>query len=76
MAKKMKNRMKLWRRISRKEYDGTTEIRYGRRLRDLLCDMLKQERIVSNHNQFAFNSRAKFVAYNNNIRVSLMVRRR
>jgi hypothetical protein len=76
MAKKMKNRMKLWRSISKKEYDGTTEIRYGRRLRDALCDMLKQEIFTPNYNQFAFKSKAKFDTYNNDIRVSLMVRRR
>lgn len=32
----MKNKQKLWRRMSVKRYDGSTEIRTGRQLRDMI----------------------------------------
>lgn len=34
--KQGKNKTKLWRRMAEKTYDGVTEIRTGRRLRDAL----------------------------------------
>jgi len=42
----MKNKLKFWRRMTIKQYDGTVEIRTGRRLRDVMRDM-NQQKIMS-----------------------------
>jgi hypothetical protein len=34
----MKNKLKMWRRLSAKQYDGNTEIRTGRSVRDAIRD--------------------------------------
>lgn len=39
MAKKPKGKMGFWRRLAKKRYDGTTEIRNGRHLRNAIVDM-------------------------------------
>lgn len=32
----MKNKMKMWRRLASKTFDGTTEIRNGRKIRNMM----------------------------------------
>lgn len=35
----MKNKTKQWRRLARKRYEGTTEIRNGRQIRNIMARM-------------------------------------
>lgn len=39
MAKKPKGKMGFWRRLAKKRYDGTTEARNGRLLRNIVMKM-------------------------------------
>ena len=43
MSTKMKNKSKLWRRLSRKAYDGSTKIRIGRHLCDKILNTNHQK---------------------------------
>ena len=45
----MKNKSRFWRRISKKRYDGKTEIRMGRHLKEKMCGMQHQKLLLPIH---------------------------
>lgn len=56
MAKNMKNKMRFWRKIAKKTYDGATEIRTGRQLRDAIQYMNQPLHFLPIHNRLFKNA--------------------